>query len=93
MLPRFAAFSALSVIWLVVSLGPATSFPLPKGEGLKTLRKECTRCHSLMQISNADGRSRPEWEKHVVDMTDIERRPEAMREVVDYLTEHFPPGY
>ncbi|WP_170952652.1 hypothetical protein [Rhodobacter sp. JA431] len=46
-----------------------------------------------MQISNADGRSRPEWEKHVVDMTDIERRPEAMREVVDYLTEHFPPGY
>ncbi|MBZ4023376.1 hypothetical protein CKO11_13000 [Rhodobacter sp. TJ_12] len=93
MLTRLLHRLAQALIVFGVSTGLASAWPMPKGEGLKTLRKECTRCHALRNIVNADGRARAEWEKHVVDMTDIERRPEAMKAVVDYLTEHFPPGY
>jgi len=70
---------------------PAFAISLPKGEGLNTVRKECTRCHSLRNIANSEGKTREEWVDHVVQMTDIENRPQNMEEVVNYLTEHFPP--
>lgn len=64
---------------------------LPAGEGLGILRKECTRCHPLRKIVDAGGKTREDWEKHVIRMTDIERRPANLRSVVEYLTTHFPP--
>jgi predicted secreted protein len=71
--------------------GPASAISLPKGEGLSTVRKECTRCHSLRNIANSDGKTPEGWREHVIQMTDIERRPENLEAVVNYLSEHFPP--
>ncbi|MFD2173626.1 hypothetical protein [Rhodobacter lacus] len=81
-----------SLFSALLALAPAAfALPIPDGAGLTVVRKECTRCHSLMKIANSDGKTRAGWVKHVERMTDIERRPEAMKAVVDYLTEHFPP--
>jgi hypothetical protein len=55
------------------------------------VRKECTRCHSLRMIANSDGKTREGWHEHVVQMTDIERRPDNLDAVVNYLVDHFPP--
>lgn len=84
---RRAAAAALCLL----SGGGALAQGLPPGEGLLVVKKECTRCHSLSQISNSEGRSREEWLDHVIKMSDIERRPANMQAVVDYLTENFPP--
>lgn len=70
--------------------GVAVALTLPAGEGLTVVKKECTRCHALSHIANSDGRTRAEWETHVIRMTDIERRPANMKAVVDYLSAHFP---
>lgn len=87
-----ACHAALAAaLWLVVPTGPAAAISLPKGEGLPTVRKECTRCHSLNNITTSEGKTREEWEEHVIGMTDIENRPDNLKAVVDYLTEHFPP--
>ncbi|MCW2305256.1 hypothetical protein M2324_003677 [Rhodovulum sulfidophilum] len=65
--------------------------PLPKGEGLKVIRKECTRCHPLRNIVDSDGLTAPQWRDFIVRMTDLENRPENLDVVVAYLAEHFPP--
>lgn len=69
----------------------AAALSLPAGEGLSVVRRECTRCHPLRKIVDAGGKTRAGWETHVIRMTDIERRPENMKAVVDYLSAHFPP--
>lgn len=74
-----------------VLAGMADAAPLPKGEGLATVRKECTRCHSLRNIVNSEGFTREEWRDFILEMTDLERRPENLDEIVAYLAEHFPP--
>lgn len=76
----------LAVLAPVALAGPA----LPAGEGLAVVKKECTRCHALSHIANSEGRTRAEWEAHVIRMTDIERRPENLKAVVEYLSAHFP---
>ncbi|MBK1635418.1 hypothetical protein [Rhodovulum adriaticum] len=69
----------------------AWAISLPKDERLGIVRQECTRCHSLRNIANSEGKTRDEWIEHVIDMTDIENRPDNMQAVVDYLFEYFPP--
>ncbi|MBL3609919.1 hypothetical protein JMM60_14125 [Rhodovulum sulfidophilum] len=76
-------------IWALAGGGAAA--PLPKGEGLKVIRKECTRCHPLRNIVNSDGFTAPQWRDFIVRMTDLENRPENLDAVVAYLAEHFPP--
>lgn len=77
---------------VLLSLQPAVAFPLPQGAGLDAVRHECARCHALKRITETEGKTRAEWERHVVTMTDIERRPANLKAVVDYLSAHFPPG-
>ncbi|SIO03463.1 hypothetical protein SAMN05444722_0185 [Rhodovulum sp. ES.010] len=82
---------AVALMAAVALSGPAPAAPLPKGEGLATVRRECTRCHSLRNIRDSDGFTREEWRDFVLQMTDLERRPADLEAVVDYLAEHFPP--
>jgi hypothetical protein len=92
-LPARLCGGGLAAVALALSLAaaPALALSLPPGAGLATVRKECTRCHSLINIPNSGGKTREGWETHVIRMTDIERRPDNLKAVVDYLTEHFPP--
>lgn len=83
---------AILAVLMLVPLAPAAPAGpvLPAGEGLAVVKKECTRCHALSHIANSEGKTREEWQAHVIHMTDIERRPANMRAVVEYLAEHFP---
>lgn len=83
--------AAAAAVLCLLAGADALAQGLPPGEGLAVVKKECTRCHALNQITNSEGRSREGWLDHVVKMTDIERRPANMQAVVDYLTENFPP--
>ncbi|MGD9916977.1 MAG: hypothetical protein AB7U46_03085 [Paenirhodobacter sp.] len=82
----------LAAAALALGLQPAAAFQLPQGAGLDTVRHECARCHPLKRIAETEGKTRADWEHHVVTMTDIERRPANLKAVVDYLSAHFPPG-
>lgn len=73
-----------------LAAGTAQAQGLPPGAGLAVVKKECTRCHALNQITNSDGKTRTEWQTHVIRMTDIERRPANLQAVLDYLSAHFP---
>ncbi|WP_133260380.1 hypothetical protein [Rhodovulum sp. BSW8] len=84
---RYAAMA--SAICALAGGGEAA--PLPKGEGLKVVRQECTRCHPLRNIVNSDGFTAPQWRDFIVRMTDLENRPENLDVVVAYLAKHFPP--
>jgi len=75
---------------MTLAAAPAGALP-PKGPGFAEVRAECSRCHSLHNIENSGGFSREDWKSFIVQMTDLERRPEHLEAVLDYLERFFPP--
>ena len=66
--------------------------PLPEGKGKQLVEGICASCHALQLINNSSGYTRDHWRELVGYMIDLSGSPAQQNEILDYLTEHFPPS-
>ncbi|SIS75005.1 hypothetical protein [Phaeovulum vinaykumarii] len=76
---------------IVLGAAPAWAAKIPRDAGYARVKIECTRCHRLDNIVQSEGFTAPDWRDFVVEMTDLERRPAVLEEIVGYLARNFPP--
>nr|WP_309501753.1 hypothetical protein [uncultured Roseovarius sp.] len=71
---------------------PSAVLALPDGKGRETVEAVCTACHGVNLIERSSGYSRDNWHFLTATMIDLSGNPAMEAEILDYLTENFPPS-
>jgi virginiamycin B lyase len=66
---------------------------LPAGAGKDTVQAICTGCHQTNMITQSSGYTRDGWNELTSYMIDLSKAPDSQKAILDYLADHFPPGY
>jgi virginiamycin B lyase len=65
---------------------------LPEAAGKELVESMCTSCHQISQITRSSGYSGEGWKELAATMVDLSNTPQVHRQIIDYLTMHFPPN-
>lgn len=70
---------------------PVRAQELPEGPGRDLVQGVCSACHQTRELARSLGFSRPHWQELIANMIDLSATPEQETQILDYLTQHFPP--
>jgi virginiamycin B lyase len=87
-MPRNSLRSALLATALYL---PAAALALPEGDGRETVEAVCATCHGVNLIERSSGYTHDNWRFLASTMIDLSGDAAMQAEILDYLTEHFPP--